>query len=440
MASILNALRSLFRGRTELDPTTSDEMLTMAAQGKAPNPTEAMLTRFAAEGQRADIINLCRKMYDEDTRASSVIQTLARDAVKGGFQIETEDERALAVAQELLSRINLAEKLEKWNRVAFRDGDCFLELGINAQRQIAIITKKPTLRMRRNTDDRDMFQNPEQAFTLVPERVYVNNDRELVHFAEWQIVHARWDHDEGDRYGRPLLAPARSSWKRIKEGELDIAVRRKTRAGIKFLHKIKGADDAALKKYQAENKSVLDNPFAAAADFFMSDDGDIKVIQGDANLGEIEDVLHHMRTWFLSSPVPMSILGYGQDINYSVVEHQKEQYDETLTEVQKWVVSQFIRPILEIEWLLNGILPETVKYSIKWPPKKQFTPEDLEKVARAALALRSLDMPVETWAKIIGRFFPDIEPEMLLPEAGAIINDQERLASIAGKLGRGFSK
>jgi hypothetical protein len=133
-------------------------------------------------------------------------------------------------------------------------------------------------------------------------------------------------------------------------------------------------------------------------------------------------------------------LGYGQDINYSVVEHQKEQYDETLTEVQKWVVSQFIRPILEIEWLLNGILPETVKYSVKWPPKKQFTPEDLEKVARAALALRSLDMPVETWAKIIGRFFPDIDPEMLLPEAGALIADQERLASIAGKLGRGFTR
>ncbi|MGD2048759.1 MAG: hypothetical protein PVH03_04665, partial [Chloroflexota bacterium] len=59
---------------------------------------------------------------------------------------------------------------------------------------------------------------------------------------------------------------------------------------------------------------------------------------------------------------------------------------------------------------------------------------------RAALALRSLDMPAETYAKIIGRFFPDIDPDMLLPEAGAIIADQERLANIASKLGRGFSK
>lgn len=440
MASIFDAIKGLFGGRADPEPTTSDEMIPEAARGNANKPVEAMLARFAAEGQRADVIKLCRQMYKDDTRASSVIKTLARDAVKGGFQIETEDERALAIAEELITRIDLDESLDDWNRRAFRDGDCFLELGVNAKRQISIITTKPTLRMRRNTDDRDMFTDPEKAFTLVPERVYVSNDKELIHFAEWQIVHARWDHDAGNRYGWPLLAPARSSWKRIKEGELDIAVRRKTRAGIKFLHKIKGADDAALKKYQAENKSVLDNPFAAAADFFMSDDGDIKVIQGDGNLGDIEDVLHHMRTWFLASPVPMSILGYGQDINYSVVEHQKEQYDETLTEVQKWVVSQFVRPILEIEWLLNGILPETVKYSIKWPPKKQFTPEDLEKVARAALALRALDLPIDTWAKIVGRFFPDIEPEMLLPEAGAIINDQERLASIAGRLGRGFTR
>jgi len=29
--------------------------------------------------------------------------------------------------------------------------------------------------------------------------------------ADWQVIHARWDHDEGNRYGQPLFASARTA-------------------------------------------------------------------------------------------------------------------------------------------------------------------------------------------------------------------------------------
>ena len=233
------------------------------------------------------------------------------------------------------------------------------------------------------------------------------------------------------------MASARGAWKRIREGEIDVAVRRKTRAGIKYVHKLKGATEADIERYKERNKAALGDKFAAAADFFMNDEGGIDVVQGDGNLSEIEDIRHHIHTWFLASPVPMSVLGYGQDINYSVVEHQKQQYDETLEEVRKWVAEQFVKPLLELAWLLAGILPETLDFEIKWPTKKVLAVADLKAIADSMLALQAAGVPQATVAKLVARFLPGIEPEEILEltepgEPADPAMEARRLARISG--------
>jgi hypothetical protein len=405
--AIIDSLRGFF-GTRQRPVTTIDEMIP-AADGRQPS---SLTNRFSSGGDREKVIGECRRMYQEDPRAKSILTTLSRDVVKGGFRIETDDPAATEIAEALVNRIKLVGRLDDWCRMAFRDGDCLLELGVSEENRIDAVSRKPTLRIERNTDNTDNFVDPARAYRMANSGFANYRGRpgqDDIWFAEWQIVHARWDHDEGNRYGQPLLASSRSAWKRMREGELDVAVRRKTRSGLKFVHRLQGADAAALARYKEDNKAALSNPFAAISDFFMSEDGQVDVIQGDARLSEIEDILHHTRTFFLASPVPMTVLGYGQDINYSVVHHQKLQYDETITQIQEWVAKEFVWPILEIEWLLHGYLPENLNARVTWASKKQIDADQIGKIAQALGTLRMLGVGEAAIISILAHFLPGIE-------------------------------
>lgn len=423
--ALLDKVEKLFAKARRREETTADEMAALVVQRQgAANSYQELLRKFMADGDRSSVIETCRQMYKTDTRAKAVIQTLARDATKGGFQLETKDARALDVAKALVDRLKLKGRLDDWARLTWRDGDSFLEIGVNARMEIARVTRKPTTRMVRNSNDKDEFDDPTRAYYL-HRNPLVPMPNDVIWFADWQIVQASWDKDEGDRYGTPLLAAAQTAWKRVKEGELDIAVRRKTRAGIKHLHRLDDADPADLEKYKQMNAQALGNPLAAITDYYMA---------GDSQLGQLDDVKHHIHTWFLAAPVPEAILGYGTDVDFSVIGHQKEQYNETITEVQKWVVNQFVVPLLERQWLMAGILPEKVEYEVNWPVKKMLTADQLEKIARAAVALKGAGVPPETVARIIARFLPGIEPEELLLDETEQELEAERLYAIAQRL------
>lgn len=421
--------------------TSSDETATITNR-QGHTAALDLAEMFREESERADIIKTCRQMYKTDTRARKIIQTLARDATKGGFQVEFEDENApgvkeaLEIVEALRDRLKLNKRLDDWARLSFRDGDSLLELGVTTEGDIEEVTRKPTLNMHRNSNKWDKFDDPSKAFWY-GDSTYTADmaPRDALWFPEWVIIHARLDHDEGEKYGMPLLAVARGPWKRVKEGEIDISVRRKTRAGIKFAHILKGADATKIAEYQRINAAALNNPLAAALDYFMNSDGDIKVIEGDANLGQMGDVQHHVNTFWLASPVPESIAGVGNQVDFSVVGHQKEQYEETLGQVQEWISDQFIVPLLETQWLLKGILPETLGYKITWPVKKQVTPTDILQIADAATKLRALGVPEEVVVSLLVRYLPGISREMLAemndPNAE---NGSDRLAGILDDL------
>lgn len=424
---LLDTINTLLRRGRQQEPTTADETAARQRGGAS-----SLIERFQSHNTRKAVITECRSMYDGDPRARGIIQTLARDAVKGGFRLEVSDPRAADIAELLRQNLNLDGRLDDWTRLTLRDGDTMLEVGVTRSRDIAELTRKPTLQIHRNSDDRDKFNDPTRAFWMTEQPWLLTPGRDAIWFAEWQILHARWDHDEGNRYGTPLLAASRKAFKRLTEGELDIAIRRKTRAGMKYVHILEGAGEAEILTYQNINRDAIDNPFAAVQDFFMNGKGDLKPVQGDANLGQIDDIRHHLHTFWLASPVPMGVIGYGTDIDFSVVGHQKEQYDETLEEVQSWVADEFIRPLLKLQWLLKGIIPENLSYEIKWSPKK-VTAADIEHISKAMLAFKSLGVPDVVIAMILARYLPGIEPEMILGDAGGNA-DVERLAGIAQRL------
>lgn len=413
------------RFTTMLRRTQPTAVTTTTAMTPPPRPTME-LQKFQVERDRASIVQLVRRMVDEDPRAEGVLKTLARDATRGGFQIKVKrgggSARATAEAAALIERLGLVELIAEWAESTLRDGDSFLELSVNAAGDIVRVTRKPVLELHRNSDEFDVFADPTRAYWWADE-LWSGQEppQDATWFADWQMIHARWSHDEGSRYGRPLFASARTAWKRITEGELDVAVRRKTRAGLKFNHKFPtGTAEDVIEAYKEQNKDALSNPTAALSDFFGT--VDITAIEGDGRLGEILDVMHHIRTWWVASPVPMSLLGYGQDLNRDVLDEQKQQYDRALDALCAWLDKEIVQPLIELQWLLKGIWPGGLTYQIIRPSRHPLTPEAIAAAAAAVTALKATGLFTD---ELLLRFLAQVLPGLDAEEALKLLQ-QER--------------
>ncbi len=408
------------------------EQTTLALDREPERPSE-LAQKFTAETSRAGIVRTCRKMYASDPRAKKMIRSLARDLVKGGYVLRMGEgasatpvsdvgdagkdaplaARAFDVAEALRERLKLDKRLDDWVRLSARDGDSFLETVINQNLEIVDVSRKPTLEMSRNSNKYDLFEDPDKAFWWA-DQMFIGQDppRDAIWFPEWQIIHARWDHDEGSRYGEPMLASGTGHWKKVTEGELDVAIRRKTRAGKRYVHKFpEGTDESAILEYMERNKPALDEKFAALADFFGT--VEIKSVEGDMHLGEIKDVQHMIATWFTAGDVPMELIAYGEGLNRDILGEKKEQYDEMLEQQREWVSDQLIQPLLERQWLLAGILPEGLDYKIEWKQKRQVTAADVKDIAEAAMRLRLIGVPEEVVVAVLMQFLPGVDMEML---------------------------
>jgi hypothetical protein len=395
-----------------------------------PSSAVVQMERFQAETGRLRVIQLCRKMYKTDPRVERMHRTLARDMVKGGFVVKTRHEAARKVALELQKRLGLNQKCEDTVRLTARDGDSFNEIAVSEEMNITSVTRKPTLVTYRNTDLADQFQNPAKAFYMVPMPISWQTEppADAVWMAEWQIIHSRWNWDEENRYGTPMMAAATSAFKRVSEGEMDVAVRRKTRAPMRYHHVVEGSG-ADIEAYKEANRDAFNNPLSAVLDFFSNKSGSITAIEGDAHLGEINDIMHHLETMATASDVPLALIGYGNDMNRDILGEKKEEYAETLEQGREWLSDQFVKPLLERQWLLKGILPESVEYEVIWRPRIQITPVLIRDLADALLKLKLLNVSDTDINAILTYFLPGVEIDALLGAAGTG-GDSERLAGM----------
>lgn len=431
MAGLIERFQALFRPREK-----QEQVATLVAE---PVRLASLTSRFAVDNDRRSMVADSRRMYDEDPRVEGIINTLASDATKNGFELVVEGPRsdeALAAGNELFERIELFGRIDDWVRQTLKDGDSFLEVGANARGDIVHISRKPTLEMFRWSNSRNQFIDPTRAFYWT-DQLFTASDgppANAAFFAEWQMIQASWGASEGSRYGRPLLTSARKAHKRTSEGELDIAIRRKTRAGMRYVHALEDASPADIEEYRKRNKAALGDPFAAVLDFFSSKRTSVSAIQGDARLGEIDDVLHHIRTFWLASPVPMSLLGYGQDLNRDVLDEQEKQYRRRLEAISQWVTSQFVRPLLERQWLLRGIWPDSLTWQAEWANKQPATAADIDVVAKAVVALRATGLLTdETMLRLLSHVLPDFDVAAELEALKKQRPDEvDRMAAMAG--------
>jgi hypothetical protein len=391
----------------------------------APVLTDSDLSsRFKVENDRASVVKDCRLMYDADPRVEKMHRDYARDLVKNGFIVRTADASAKQIAMDLQTRLSLNQKLEDWARLSMRDGDSFLEATVNDDLVISKVTRKPTLSMHRNSNNADEFDHSEKAFWMASGMWYSEPPKEALWFPEWKIIHARWNHDEESRYGRPMMKSARKHFKYVDDGELNVAVRRKI-GGAQIRHHVVEGSASDVEAYKEVNKATL-GKLAAVIDFFTNKPGSLSVIQGDGNLDKIGDVSHHIATMFTASEIPMELIAYGSDMNRDVLSEKKDQYGETLRQGREWLTTEIIKPLLERQWLLHGILPANIQYKIIWRTALSLTPEGLRNLTDGMMRLRLLGVKDELIGQLLAQFLPEVDADILSGDG----IDSERFAQM----------
>jgi hypothetical protein len=153
----------------------------------------------------------------------------------------------------------------------------------------------------------------------------------------------------------------------------------------------------------------------ATADFFANADStSIDAVQGDAHLSEIGDVEHQITTAFFNSPVPLYLLGYGENLNRDVLEEQRDQYHDTLDGVAAWLDDQFLIPLLERQWMLQGIWPASLRYTIERPPRKPLTAALLSSAATAVKELRAAGIPDRIVYELLAKLIPGVDVDRIM--------------------------
>ena len=200
-------------------------------------PYVSFLDSLSNLGRRTEIEDT-RKMYEEDTRVRGPLGTMARDVVGAGFKVVVaNDKKAQQSANLLVKRLGLDTVLDDWVRLTARDGDGFYEVIVSDALEIIKVSRKPTKEMTRNSNEFDTFDDPRKAYYQSR-----SGARDKIWFASWQIIHLRFDHDEGKRNGTPAFHSARKAWKMLVDGEHNIAINRTFWAQKEKVHKISGGE------------------------------------------------------------------------------------------------------------------------------------------------------------------------------------------------------
>ena len=130
--------------------------------------TKVLMTGATGMLGRRAMVEDCRNMYAHDPRVAGFINSLARDAVKGGFAVQVHQaadvDGTLLIATDLIERLRLFSRIDDWVRLTLRDGDSLLELGVDREQLIRQVTRKPTLEMHRNSNSVDRFDDPQRAY------------------------------------------------------------------------------------------------------------------------------------------------------------------------------------------------------------------------------------------------------------------------------------
>ncbi len=347
---------------------------------------------------RAAVLDL-REMDRTDPRVKKIHARMSRTAIKGGLLLKTSSSnRTLIRRWDDFSRrlqLNRREKLESDARGLVMEGNLPLQWVINAQNRVAAGIRMPSETIVPQVDISGVFEDVRKAYAQHD----LLSGKVLATFALWQLSLARLTPDNFDDWGsmgRPYLDASRGIWLKLTMTEEDLVIRRKTRAQQRKVHNLKNVSDEFFDVYKA---SVENDIYDQTADYVIKGEGEVKALQGDANLDQIADVAHLLDTFFSGSPAPKGLFGYPGDLSRDVLEDLKrDYYDEidSMQDIQAYAYQLGFR----LDLLLQGVNPDSEDFEVVFKERRTDTPNQ-----RADLALKyqALGMSKETVIEVAGQ-------------------------------------
>ena len=386
-----------------------------------------------------------RKMVENDPRWDRMLYKLSSDAAYKSFTVTVESadgKRMQRKAQAVIDRtrflIEDKKKMRGWIKGLLRDGDLFLQLivkdneVVKAKKLAAEITHT-----RMNAEGE--FPKDKKPYYQQSKRSPYDAERE---FEEWEIVHLKWDSEDGEQYGKSILNSSRLAWRRLESGEKDMAIRRKMRAGIKRHHKI-GSDKKSgtpqdIETYKKDNKATLDNPTDASQDFYSNELVDILTLEGDETIGEIEDLKWTEGLFSIATGIPQALLSGGREAatRFTVIKEQEEDYLRVIGDIDE-VVEEALRRIFDIALLLSSINPDSLTYIFNWGAKdREDTDKKVERGEKLLAmgysfetVLNTVDLDGVTYAEELERIQNQVE-DGTIPYRGAMLRSREAGMSV----------
>lgn len=411
---ITSAIRRLIRRRQSALPTPPATVETTelgTSASVAPRTTEYARLWIERYDRRSVILDI-HKLLADNPLISQAAQVFVDSAVSKGFTVTVDrtatrgaraanELKAQRVIDRLIRDAGIRKKLPSWGRMLLTEGDLFIQ-NVEFHGQIINAKRMPAVTMERNSDERDAFPDVLAAYRQLD----VSTNEELAKFALWQIVHARWNYVDGERYGSSQYLQLRTLSRVFLDMVLQMAIRRRTRGPLRLFHRVgteqNPGDEADVMNYKKwngfadlERRGELDT----LTDFFGNGLTKVEAIEGDARLGDIADVEFILNVLFPRTAVTKGLIGFGENVSRDILDEQREFLfleQDLLIDVLEWEV---LRPVFDLALMVEGINPDSILYAIQFEDRMT----EAGKLARMEVLLEVYEAGLMTIEQFVER-------------------------------------
>lgn len=351
------------------------------------------------------VVHDIRMMDRTDGRVKRIHNRIARDVTRGGLVIIQSDpsERVQQEWRQFVNRLQLnnAQKLKSDARGLVIEGNLPLQWVLDEDCNVIAGIRMPSETIYPKVGMNGRFEDVQAAYV---QHDYRTGGNQAV-FPLWQLTLVRNDPDNFDDLscmGRPFLDGSREIWRKLRMTDTDLVIRRRARSPMRLVHVLENASQEELDRYRNE---VEVNKEQIATDFYMNKKGSVSAIQGDVNLGEINDVVYLLDSFFSGSPVPKGLAGYTDGLSRDILEDLKRDYfDEVdqLQDVLAWGYQQGFR----LQLLLKGINADAENFKITFAERRT---ESLSQTTDRVLKLKALGVPDSMLWEELGYNPEDVE-------------------------------
>lgn len=330
---------------------------------------------------RKSTIQDCRSMARSDPRVAYAVKKYSQDAALGGVIVTVEaapseaiKDRSQAAIVDLLDakRMAIGRKLVPWTRSLLLDGDLFGQIAVEGD-QVSEVRRLAAEIMVSAMTPTGEFPEGEAAYWQEHPQI---QDERIKEFEKWEVVHARYDAEDGAPYGTPMFAAARLAYRRLNSGEKNIAIRRVLVGANQLHHKIgtvtsPKTEDDVLHYIQSEQKKRAMLP-PGTPDIYTNENVEIVPLITENMLGEIKDI-----EWFevlltMVTGIPYPLFNRLTGINRDVFEQLQQDYERNVQAVND-LMEIFIDDVIGFQLLLMGVDPSQVLYEYHWASKDRDT-------------------------------------------------------------------